>query len=149
MTFGYPKGEQAFRSGSVNWATDDIRVLLVMSNTTADTDGAAQYVADFATLDECDAVGYARTQITGRSVSVDTVAKEVALLAAQTDMPSFAAGTRKVVGAVIYKHVGADSANPVLFFIDGAPWFPFDAVGTPVRLKWHSTGIVRYPLNAA
>lgn len=149
MTFGYPKGEQAFRSGSINWASNDIRILLVMSNTTADTDGAAEFVSSFATLDECDAAGYARTQITGRSVSIDTVAKEVALLAAQTNLPAFGAGTRQVVGAIIYKHVGADSANPVLFYLDAPPWFPFNAVGTAVRFKWDATGIVRYPLNAA
>lgn len=149
MTFGYPKGEQAFRSGSINWASNDIRILLVMSNTTADTDGAAEFVSSFATLDECDAAGYARTQITGRSVNVDTVAKIVSLLAAQTNLPAFAAGTRQVVGAVIYKHVGADSANPVLFYLDGAPWFPFNAVGTPVRFKWNAAGIVSYPLDAA
>lgn len=149
MTFGYPHGEARFRTGQVDWENDDVRLLLVMSNTTADTDATAEFVADFATLDECDASGYARTAITGRGLNVDTVAKEVALLAAQTDLPSFAAGTRKVVGAIVYLHVGADSANPVLFYIDGAPWFPFDAVGTPVRFKWHTTGLVRYPLAAS
>ena len=148
MTFVYPNGERRFRSGLIDWATADVRLLLVMAHSTAGAAAAADFVSDIATLDECNASGYARTAITGRSVSTDTVNKVVALLAAQTDLPAFAAGARPNIGAVVYEHVGADSANPVLFYIDAAPYFPFDAVGSPVRFLWNAGGIVRYPLLA-
>jgi hypothetical protein len=148
MTFVYPNGERRFRSSLLDWAAADVRLLLVMANSTAGATPAADFVSDIVTLDECNAAGYARTAITGRSVDVDTVNKVVALLAAQTDLPAFAAGSRPNIGAVIYEHVGADSANPVLMYIDAAPYFPFQAVGSPVRFLWNATGIVRYPLTA-
>lgn len=144
MTYFYPKGLAAAFAGDVDWANDDIRVALVMENTTAD-DPDAEFVADIATLDECDAAGYARTAVVGMALDVDTAAKIVSLLADQTDMPAFSAATRRNVAAIVYQHNGADSTNRLLVFVDTAPWFPFDAVGTPVRFRWGDAGIVRFP----
>lgn len=147
MTFVFPKGEARFRNKQSDWDTDDFRLLLVMANSTAPTSFSAEFVADIATLDECNGAGYARTAIAGRTISTDTVNKIVSLLATQTDMPATGAGSRKNIAAIIYQHVGADAANPVFAYLDDALWFPFDAVGTPIRFAWSALGIVRYPLT--
>ena len=50
----------------------DIRVALLMTNTTADMDkDAMNFVDDITTLDECDATGYARVK--GKDSYLDPV----------------------------------------------------------------------------
>ena len=48
---------------------DDIRAILVMTNTTCDTEiDAITYVDDYTTLDESDATGYSRQALTSGMV---------------------------------------------------------------------------------
>jgi len=147
MTFAYPNAVARFCNKQLDWDTDDIRCILVMANSTAGqaSDADSVFVADIATLDECNGAGYARTAMTGRSIGIDTVLKIVSLIAAQTDFPATAAGTRQNIAAVIYHHVGADNANPVVAYVDDTPWFPHTPLGNPIRIKWNPLGIIRIP----
>jgi len=43
----------------------DLRIILVMSNTTCDTETGAQTMSDFTTIDECDGAGYAELDLAG------------------------------------------------------------------------------------
>lgn len=148
MTFMYPSAEARFRRAQVDWETDDIRALIVMSNSTAGADAAAEFVGDIVTLDECDGAGYARTPLVGRAIDIDAPAKIVKLLADQTDFPATSPGSRQNAAVVLYQHVGADSVNPLLVYLDDAPWFPFHGLGTPIRMVWHPVeGIVQVALS--
>ena len=87
--------------GAINLSTDDLRMLLVMSNTTCGTQEDVQYVSGFTTLDECNGANYVRKTLAGESWAVDLVNNRGEL---QFTAPVWAAlgnGTRALVGAVL------------------------------------------------
>ena len=57
----YNEFKRANMAGEIDLNADDIRVALVMTNTTVDTENDGMVnVDDFATLDECDGANYVR-----------------------------------------------------------------------------------------
>lgn len=56
-TFAYPIGDLNMRNGTIDVDDDTIKVTLLMTNTTADTQQDAGVIDDFAKLDESDAGG--------------------------------------------------------------------------------------------
>ena len=60
--------------GTIDLNSDDIRVKLLMTNTTADTDkDAIANVDDIVTLDKSDATGYADVALANEAVAADDV----------------------------------------------------------------------------
>jgi hypothetical protein len=123
---------------------DDFRWLLVMTGNTLNTAGEEdELFLSGLVLDEFDGVGYARVAALNESV-VGVAAANAAMFDA--DDPSFgvlANGTRQIDGAVLYKHVGADSANVPVAFYDDAP-FPLDPAGTELILRVNINGLLRF-----
>lgn len=111
--------------------TGDIRALLVMSNTTADTDEDAQFIADVTTLDEYDGAAYARVALTGEAFAIDAVNDRWEFDANAFTFSSLGVGTRQCVGLVLYLHVTNDADSEMLFYFDGTG-FPFDGNGADV-----------------
>lgn len=101
----------------LNLATDDMRMLLVMSNTTADTDVDLVNPADFGTLDEMDGAGYARKTLAGESVTFDAANNRGEATFTAPVWATLGNGTRAVVGSVLIKFVtnDADSINVAFF----------------------------------
>jgi hypothetical protein len=64
VSFVYHKALTAILNGNIDWDANDLRALLVMTNTTADTETDVQFISDFTTLDEMDGTNYVRKQLT-------------------------------------------------------------------------------------
>ena len=139
----YPAAIKAMLNGGVDLDTHDIRVALLMTNTTADTDtDAIDQISDFGTLDECDATGYARVALTGESVTEDTTNDRAKFDANDSSFTGLSGNaTRDIQGALVYKYVDGTNANDVpLFFIDFTADIPKTA--TQIDLPYNSAGLL-------
>lgn len=137
MSFAFTRAIGILHSTTL---TGDVRAALVMSNTTADTDEDAEFIADIGTLDEHNGAGYARQALANESFAVDLANDRWAFDADPIVFASLGVGTRQCVGMLLYLHVTNDADSKPLLYIDGAG-FPFDAVGTNVTLTPHANGI--------
>lgn len=109
----------------------DLRLLLVMTNTTVDTDAdsAIEFLDDFTTLDECDGAGYARIALAASTpaVAINNTRDSVTLIC--TDHPVFPnldPGTRNIQGVLLYWNVLDDDAQSVPFL-----YFPYTTPRVP------------------
>jgi hypothetical protein len=101
------------------------RVALLMTNTTADTaNDAVEHLTDL-TLDEFDGSGYVRKTLASGAVSKDDASDRSELDFADVTWTALGAGTRSIQAVLLYDHVGADSANfPIA-------WLEFSSNKTP------------------
>lgn len=121
-------------------AGDDIRVALVMTNTTADTETEAENIGAFTTLDEMDATGYARQALANQAVNEDLANDRAEFDADDRLFSMTSAGTRAVEGAIIYKEGPTDADREVITFIDFNP----DVVGGgDITIQWNAEGILQ------
>lgn len=124
----------------------DIRVRLLMTNTTADTQqDAIDNIDDITTLDTCDASGYADVALTGEAASEDTTDNEAVFDANDASFTGLGGNaTRDIQGALVYKYVDGTDANDIpICFVDFTSDIPNTA--TQIDVPWNSEGI----LNAA
>lgn len=99
----------------------DVRVILCMSNTTADTENDAKvYVGDLTTLDECNGTNYVRKALANEAANVDDGNDRGEFIADAITWSALGAGTRQTVGALFYNHVTNDANSPVLFWMEFA-----------------------------
>lgn len=120
----YDKGRQGFLDGSIDWDTDDIRVVLV------DT-GA--YTVNLATHDNLDDVpGGARIAVspslTGKTAT-DGVAD-----ATDAVFPSVSGAQSEAL--ILYKHTGVDSTSRLIAYIDTATGLPITPNGADITVQW-------------
>ena len=121
-------------------AAADLRAALLMSSTTADTDNdAVDFVDDIGTLDECDGAGYAREALTTIAVSKDDANDRALLDADALAFGAIGAATRAVVGVLVYVHVGADSANIPICWLEYAT--PKTMDGSAFTAAFHADGV--------
>ena len=120
----YDKGRQGFLDGSIDWDTDDIRVILI------DT---ADYTVDLATHDNLDDIpGAARVAVSG-SLTGKTVADGVADAA---DVVLSAVTGDQSEALVIYKHTGVESTSRLIAYIDTATGLPVTPNGGDITIAW-------------
>lgn len=107
--------------------SDDIRVALVMTNTTVDSenDGIVN-LDDFTTLDECDGANYVRKALTSETITKDDSNDQAEFDADDVTWSALGAGTRSVQGMLVYKYVDGTAANDIALF-----YLEFAAVKTP------------------
>lgn len=131
-------------TGALNFLTDDIRLLIVMSNTTCATERDANTIAGFTTLDESDAAGYTSggVALTGETVIEDAPGNRAYFDAANASFASLAAGTRQYAGLLLYKFVTNVPSSIPLGWID-TPGFPFWGNGSTVNVQWNANGILQ------
>lgn len=90
----------------------DVRALLCMSNTTADTERNVSTLAGFTTLDEYDGSGYSRPDLGAVTITLDSGNNRI-----EIDYPdatfgsAVGAGTRSWVGIIYYNRVDGTNAN--------------------------------------
>jgi hypothetical protein len=96
----YNEGKKNF--SLKNWTTDTFKVLLLMTNTTADTenDGIAA-TTDFTTLDEHDGTGYAQQTLASPTVTKEDANDRAMLDAADVTFATLGAGSRDIAGVLI------------------------------------------------
>jgi hypothetical protein len=136
-------------SGTIDLDTDDIRVALLMTNTTADTEvDAIADLADYSTLDECDSTGYARVALTGEAVAADDANDRAEFDANDASFTSLGGdATRAIQGALVYKHVDGTDANDLpICFVDFTSDIPTTA--TQIDIPWNAEGILQHSFTA-
>ncbi len=120
--------------GTVDLDTNTLKALLVMTNTTADTEIDIDTVSALTTLDEMDGAGYTgghggadRLTLANVSVTVDDTDDEgVFDNTVDLTWTSISNGTRSVQGCLIIKEGAADdtTAIPIVYLDFAAPITP-------------------------
>lgn len=135
--------------GDIVFDTDDIRIALLMTNTTADTetDGIVN-LSDFTTLDEADATGYARQALASEAVNTDNTNDRAEFDAADDSFTGLGGdASRNYQGLLLYKHVDGTNANDIAI-----AYIPFssalNSTATQVDIPFDAEGILQLA-NAA
>jgi hypothetical protein len=121
---------------------DDIRVLLVMTNTTADTEEDVDTISAFGTLDEYDGAAYARQQIANQATVEDEANDRGEFDGDDVTFATLGVGTRQCQAALVYHHVTNDADSVPIAYIDQGG-FPFDGNGGNVTITWNAEGIIQ------
>src|SRR3990167_9268304 len=97
-------------SGDLDLNTHDIRVALLMTNTTADTEQDVDLMNGFTTLDECNSTGYARVALASEAVNIDDTNNRAEFDAANSSFAGLGGdAVRAIQGALIYRHITDDT----------------------------------------
>jgi hypothetical protein len=142
-SFWYKAGKNLMAKGDLDFDTADLRLMGVMTNTTADTDADADTLAEITTHDEYDGSGYSIVALSGEVVNYDEANNRVEIDA--TDLaPLYAAlgaGTRSMAGFLVYAHIdGTDANDKPVWWIDTGG-FPFAGNGGVVNVTWNAEAI--------
>lgn len=140
--FTYTKALADLLKGLIDLTGDDIRMLLVMTNTTADTEPNVSTFDDVTTLDEFDGSGYASPgeAMTTLSVEQDNTNFRGEFHSDNVAFGELGAGTRQIQAAIIYKFVTNLAGSQPLFYIDDAAQLPLTANGAPVTMTKNAQG---------
>lgn len=119
--YTHARGE--FARGNIDWVNDNIDALLVMTNTTIDTeDNGIEVLSDFSSLDEMVATNYARIDVPTRSVVDDFVAQRAKItcgsLIWNSVAPHLGTGVRQVQALLIFQNNGGAALDVPIFYID-------------------------------
>jgi hypothetical protein len=143
MSFVYTGFKNRLLKGDVDFDTQDIRALLVMTNTTADTLQDANVLNDVS-LDEYDGAGYSRATLTGEVVNQDDPNNRAEFDANDfTFGTTVAAGTRQAQGMVLYRHVDGTAANDQLIAFIDTGGFPFSGNGGAINVTVNAEGLLQ------
>lgn len=122
----YGKGREGFLDGSIDWDTDDIRVILI---------DAADYTVSIDVDDNLDDIpAAARVAVSGALTG-----KTVTLGVADATDVTFSAVSGDVSEAlVIYKHTGVETTSRLIAYIDSATGLPVTPNGGDIQVQWDS-----------
>ena len=121
-----------------------MRVLLVMTNTTADTEEDSVTIGGVTTLDEFDGSGYSAggAALAAEAVNKDTANDRAEFDATDLTFASLGAGTRQIAAALLYKFVTSVALSLPVAYIDSGG-FPISANGGDITLQWNVEGILQ------
>lgn len=141
--FVYTRAKRDLLKGDLDFdeAGNDLRVILCMTNTTADTEEDTATISAFTTLDEHDGASYARQTLDTQTVTEDQPNDQAEFDAVDVTISTLGAGTRAVAGCVIYKHVTNDTDSIPLIWMD-TPAFP-NSNGGDYTLQWAAEGLLK------
>lgn len=142
MSFTYNPAKQAFGSGALDLQTADLRVRLVMTDTTADTDSNAATLSAITTLDTMDGANYADQGLVGVAFTPDPANNRSELDADDIVFTNLGPGTRQVAGWILYAFGTNDADSQPIAFYDGGG-FPFAATGSDVTLQFDPQGLLQ------
>jgi hypothetical protein len=144
MSFVYTPAKTKLAKADADFDTLDVRVILVMSDTTADTDQDAATIAAITTLDEYDGSGYAEIDGANLTVAEDAPNNRAEItIDAGNFGTTVGVGTRQAVGAVAYAFVDGTPGNdwPIAFIDSGG--FPFDGNGGQINFTPNAEGLLQ------
>lgn len=128
-------------SGDMDLNSDDMRLILCMTNTTADTDIDSTTVSSY-TLDEMDGANYSRQALTNEAVNVDNANDRAEFDADDVSINSLGNGTRQMQGFLIYEHIDSLDSNNFPFC-----WGDFSSTinpgGSNFSVNWNAEGIAQ------
>lgn len=138
----YNKAKGNLMSGDIDLNTHDIRVALLMTNTTADTEPDVDFMNGFSTLDECNSTGYARVALTGEAVNIDDANDRAEFDANDASFTGLGGdASRAIQGAIVFRHVTNDTDSIPICFVDFASDIPTTA--TQIDIPWNAEGILQ------
>lgn len=148
VNFVYTRAKRDILLGAIDFSTDDIRIILAMTNTTADTEQDVATVSAFTTLDEMDGANYpgtfaTRTALATEAVNQDDPNDRAEFDADDVTFSALGAGTRDVQGYLIYKHGTSDADSTPILWVDTMAGLPFTASGTDLVIQWNAEGILQ------
>lgn len=124
----------------------DLRLLLVMSNSTFDSQAnGMSNMSDFTTIDECDGAGYVQLDLASVALAWDGANLRLEYDATDGDMDGgggvITAATRTVTGFIVKRYVDGTDANDV-------PWFgrdigPYTLAGGAFDFQFNAEGILQ------
>jgi len=120
----YDKGREGFLDGSIDWDSDDIRVILI------DTDDYSVDLANHDNLDDIPAGARVATSgaLTGKSVTNG--------VADADDVVFGSVSGDQCEALVIYKHTGNESTSRLIAYIDSATGLPVTPNGGDITVEW-------------
>lgn len=127
-------------SGDMDLNADDIRAILCMTSTTADTDVDADNTSGY-TLDEMDGSGYARQALANEAVNVDDANDRAEFDADDVTWNSLGNGTRQVQGVLLHEHITNDAGSFPLAWVEFAG--TINPGGSNLTVQWNAEGIVQ------
>ncbi len=138
-------GLLAMRDGSLD-PTPDVRLILVMTDTTCDTEKDTLTMAGFTTIDEFDGVGYVEIDCANVVWAYDSGSGEYRL---DFDDEFFnvppatvAPATRDAQGMVLYLFVDGTDANDIPIAFTDSGGFPFNAANGDIDFQVHADGFL-------
>lgn len=148
-SFVFTRTKRDLMKGDMDFdaAGADIRAILVMTNTTADTEEDTTTIAGFTTLDEFDGSSY--TTVTGLDIGTQVVNEDTANDRAEFDSTNITfsgvgAGTRLITGMVIFRFVtNFNSSIPIAYVDFSSTPGNFAANGGDISITWDAQGIIQ------
>ncbi len=119
---------------------DDMRLILVMTNTTADTDVDADNTGTY-TLDEMDGTNYARQNIGNEAVNVDDANDRAEFDGDDVSIATLGNGTRQMQGALIHEFISNDAGSFPFVFVEFAS--TINPGGSTFAIAWNAEGIAQ------
>ena len=134
--------KQRVAEGEIDLDADTLKILLVMTNTTADTEANIQTLDGYTTLDEMDGSNYEVKTLGSLTHALDTGNNRFELDEADVTYTALGAGTRNVQGVLLYKHVdGTDAHDQPIAFIEFGSSLSAD--GSDVTISWDAEGLLQ------
>jgi hypothetical protein len=140
--FTYDNAKLLFLTGGLNLATEDVRVCLVMSNSTTTTEVGATTMAGFTTLDQYDGSGYSAggAPLIGEATSLDSTNHRAIFDANDLTFTALGVGSRPCKAAIVYCFRSTFGASIPLYYVDTGGW-PFSGNGSNVTIQWNAAGV--------
>lgn len=145
MSFVYNEAKRAFAEGEIDLGADDIRCILVMSDTTFDTEDDIDTLAGASTPDYYDGANHDSTNahaLAGEVVNEDAPNNRAEFDATDLVFSALGVGTRQAIGMVVLKWItNLGLSLPIAYINTGG--FPFDGNGGDVTFQWNAEGILQ------
>ena len=142
--FAFTTITELLATAALDLSSADIRVICLMSDTTADVEEDAANIDDITTLDEFDGVGYTELDLASITVTQVTASDRTEVDAASgTFGATVAAGTRYITAILYYLYIDGTAANDIpLVYDDTSSTFPLQADGGPLNISLDPTGFL-------
>jgi hypothetical protein len=127
-------------SGDMDLNTDDMRLFLLMTNTTFDTDVDTDNTGSY-TLDEMDGTNYARVNLANEAVNTDDANDRAEFDADDVSWTALGNGTRQMQGAGIHEFITNDAGSFPLCWIEFSG--NINPGGSNFTIQWNAEGIVQ------
>lgn len=116
MNFVYTHALELIQSGSFDWESADVRLILLGNTSTAGDDEDAEVINDIDTLGEVEGSGYTRKVIANASVSLDEDTDTIIWTADPVVYSGLNVGY--IYASMLYLHVNDDTDSIPLLYVD-------------------------------
>lgn len=139
-SFVYTPAKARLLNGTL--ALTDVRLKLLMTNTTADTEQDAENPADITTQDICDGANYVEKAVAGEAVSEDDPNNRGEFTFNPVTWSALGNGTRQIQGILMYEFVTNDTDSLNIAWIEPAGW-PINPGGADLTITPNAEGVLQ------